>query len=385
MLFTPSPLRRNLTAALRDLNATRPEVRASAARDLGIAGEDDPHAASAALASLLDDQVASVRAAALMSMGMLHTQDHVSRIARCVRDDDAQVRQYAVVALHEIGGDDARAALDAALESASPDVRFQAMLALVADDPSRALDACLARLGEDDVWIASEAARAMGELLTPDPAGAPFDLEPMEASEADRARAREALRTRLAASSGRVAVRAAIALSRLGDDRGRAQMVALLSNSHELERSEDVPDLRLEAIERLGAIGGAEAQAILTRLAWRWAPSLERDVARAALARLGDARAVEKIREQLRSRWASQRIAAILLAAQARLVEAVSCVTEAVRNDGFDPHAAARAYAAIGGPEGLAALEAMLEEHELEESAVSLAKKLAIRVRAAMT
>ncbi len=342
-MFTPAPLRRTLPAALRDLASTKPEVRASAARDLAVAGHDDVVAASEALAAVLGDTASSVRAEAVLAIGSLGARTHVEAVAKLVDDGDSMVRQYAVLALAQMGGDRARELLDDAWHRGAPDARFQALLGMASLDPRRAFELCLESASDEDPWVASEAAMQLGQLFR----GEHGESDAVWASEPDRARARERLRGLLAATSNRVVLSAAIALSSLDDDRGRDVVVKFISRELVLEKSDDESDLRVEAIQELGRLGGEAARSVLEPLAWRMFPSLERDLARAALARMGDARACEKVLEMLGSRWAAQRQAAVSLAATGRVVAAVPALVEMLRAGGADAGSVVAALAVI--------------------------------------
>lgn len=349
-MFIPTPLRRNLGAALRDIHSSKPEVRASAARDLAIAGQDDPIASADALAPLTSDASPAVREAALLAIGSLGARHQLAALEGALEDSESRVRQSAVIALGEIGGERAREVLERASESERADVRFQALIALATADPRRGFERALASIHDEDPWVASEAASQLGVLLGAGSEGEGF-------TEIDKARAREALRTRLDHDSGRVALCAALALGRLGDERGHKTIVAFVRGEHEVE-GDDASELRLEAIAHLGATGGPGAAEALAHYAWRLLPSLERAVARAALARLGDARAITEIVSALRSFWWSTREGAVRLAAAGRVREAVPDLAKLLATRRADPFAIIDALAAIGGDEARAALEA---------------------------
>ncbi len=182
-------------------------------------------------------------------------------------------------------------------------------------------------------------------------------IAPAWATEADRARAREKLRGLLGTGSTRVGLCAAMALAALDDERGRDVIVRFLRGDLGMEASDDQGDLRLEAIEQLGRLGGDAARAALEPIAWRMLPSVERDVARAALARMGDARACGKIVEMLGSRWAAQRQAGVSLAATGRVVQAVPALVELLRRGGEDANSLVAALAVIPDPRAREALE----------------------------
>jgi HEAT repeat protein len=342
-MFTPTPLRRTLAAAIRDLSSQKDEVRASAARDLAVAGQDDAVAAGEALVAVLGDASAAVRAEAVLALGAIGARSSIDDVAKLVDDSQTMVRQYAVLALAQLGGDRARELLDDAWKRSEPDVRFQALLGMAMVDPKRALDLCLESAGDDDSWVASEAALQLGQLFVEEHG----DGMAAWATEADRARAREKLRGLLAAASSRVALCAAMALARLDDERGRDVIVRFVKRESALEASDDENDLRAEAIEQLGRVGGDAARAALEPIAWRMLPSVDRELARAALARMGDARACAMVVEKLGSRWAAQRQTGVALAMSGRVVQAVPILIELLRTGGADAASVVAALAVM--------------------------------------
>jgi HEAT repeat protein len=351
-MFTPPPLQRTLPAALRDLASQRAEVRASAARDLAVVGRESPDASAVALEPLLRDPSPAVRGEAALALGALGSRTHVDALRALLEDADTTVRQYAVMALGQVGGEEALRVLEQALREAASDVRFQVLLAIAAMEPRRGFEVGLEALGDEDVWIASEAALLLGELLSEG-----RDEAQSWCTEACRARAREALRERLEGASGRVALCAAMALARLGDERGRERIVAFLQGTLAIESSDDHVELRLQAIERLGELGGPGAAEALAPLAWRLIGSVEREHARAALARLGDARAKEKVLAQLRAWSGVGRAMGLAMARAGRVREAVPDIVALARAGRVDPVAAVDALAAIGDEAAVRGLE----------------------------
>jgi HEAT repeat protein len=279
-MFQPSPLRRTYAAALRDLTSPKPAVRASAAADLLSVGTDTPRASADALAPLLDDRDASVRTAALTTLGALDARHLLDAIAARLDDDESTVRQMAAVALSDLGGDRALEALRAALRHRHEDVRYQALLGIVRAAPAEGFAESVKVLDDADPWIASEGAEQLGYLLDP------HREAPVELAAGERARALDALRrvsderdpARL-----RVAVLAAIARVRAGDDGAIATVIAFARAELTIP-GKDSAELRLDAIDALGSVRAhADARAALERLARSILPTPTRAHARLAL------------------------------------------------------------------------------------------------------
>jgi len=361
-MFGLTPLRRNFDAAVRDLRSPKPAVRASAAHDLGLVGDEDPRRAAAAVAPLVDDTHADVRGAALSALGILRARQHVERIASRVDDGDSTVRQLAVVALAEVGGERALQALRGAATSPYADVRYQGLLGVLSLDAREGFRLALDALGSDDPWIASEAAEQLGRLFARDP----DERTPSPLGEDDRARALVALRGRTDEAAPRVAVAAAMALLRAGDDEAAPRVCAFVTATATVDGA-DRQDLAVDAMELLGAVTGEHHEAArraLTAVAWRVIPTPERAAARAALARVGDARAAEEIVGQLRSLLPGRREAAVRLARLARLKEAEGALLSLLDDGGVDAAIVIDALGAVGGERARQALGQIARTHE---------------------
>ncbi len=364
-MFGLPPLRRNYDAAVRDLRSAKPEVRASAARDLGMVGDEHPRAAADALAPLLDDAFADVRGAALTALGTLRARHLADRIATRVDDGDSHVRQLAVVALAEVGGDRALEHLKESLRSEHPDVRYQALLGVLSLDAREGFTVAVGALASDDPWIASEAAEQIGRLFAVDP-----DHRTESAlGDAERARAVEALRAELDDPSERVVVTSAMALSRMGERDALPVLCEFVRGRRRVEGA-DLEALTAEAIELLGAVEGDDVRAAreaLSAVAWRGIPSPERNVARAALARLGDPRACDELVEQLRSLLPGRREAAVRLVRIARLRGAEGALLSLLDGGGVEPAIVIDALGAVGSERSRAVLSRVARTHERSE------------------
>jgi HEAT repeat protein len=279
-----------LDAALRDLAHADPRVRAQAADALGRA--EDP-AAVDGLKRAAADPHPSVRYAALLSLGELRAHAAAASAIAALDDVEPLVREAAAIALGQIGGDDAWGALAAALGARWPEVRFQALSSLVEIDAARAAPLVAALLGDADAHVRGQAAAALGDasdpayapslrLLLDDVAAVRFEAALALARLGDRAgagvlvdaldepaRALDAAGAlaelgvagdeRALAALGRVVgrffgdplvkVRAAEALARAGDPRGRAHL-----DKAARARREDVRGLAADVLSRIDAV-----------------------------------------------------------------------------------------------------------------------------------
>lgn len=352
-MFSPSPLRRTLAAALRDLGATKATVRESAARDLAMVGTDSPRASADAVAVLLDDSETAVRVAALDALASLDAQHLVQRITACFDDQDSRVRQSAVIAVGTIRTTVALDALRAALEHRLADVRYQALLGVVERAPAIGAEAARTALDTDDVWIASEAAEQLGRLIAAPPEAWPASR---------RALALEALAARSGDPRPRVSLSASLALLRAGDPRGEPIAIEYVSGGLDLG-DEPSDEVLCDAIELLGdsGVGGDPSRVTeaLGRHAWRPRASAVRGLARAALARRGDQHAAEALIAQLESVWPARREEAVALVAKSRLTNAVTALARLASKGGATGTAAVNALATVGTDRALGALESL--------------------------
>lgn len=283
-MFAPPPLRRTYEAAVRDLQSTRADVRASAARDLGLVGDAHPREAADALAPLIDDGDANVRSAALTSLGQLAARHLLDRIHPRFDDTDSRVRQMAVVAVAETGGERALTLLREGLKHTQADVRYQCLLGVLSINAREGFAVALDALTHDDPWIAAEAAEQIGRLIALDPT----ERTEVELDPSDRERALAALGAAMESPSDRVRVAAAMALARGGDFRALGELLAFVRGTLTVE-GEDREALIDETVTLLGTAVGddrALAREALGPIARRVLPTPRRALARAALARL---------------------------------------------------------------------------------------------------
>lgn len=353
-MFGLPPLRRNYDAAVRDLRSSKPEVRASAAHDLGMVGDEHPRAAADALAPLLDDTYSDVRRAALAALGTLGARHLSDRIADRMEDGDSDVRQHAVVALAEVGGARALELLKRSLQSNYADVRYQSLLGVLSLDAREGFAAAIDALASDDPWIASEAAEQIGRLFATDP----DHRTENSLGATERTRALEALRTELDDPAQRVVVTCTIALARMGETDTLRALCDFVRSPRAVDGA-DREALVVEAIDLLGAVTGEavrDAREALSVVAWRVIPSPERNVARAALARLGDPRACDEILGQLRSLIPGRREAAVRLVRVARLKGAEGALLSMIDDGGVELPIVLDALGVVGSERSKATL-----------------------------
>jgi HEAT repeat protein len=270
-----------LEAALRDLEHRDPRVRAQAADALGRCEDGERRTAEPALLRACEDSHASVRYAALLSLGELAAAAAVGTLAAHLADVEPLCREAAAIALGQLGaagGDAAWTALAAALTAAEPEVRFQAIASLAEIDAARAAPLVLPLCTDADAKVRAQAAAALGD-----------------AGDDGDGRHRAAL-AQLLDDVREVRHEAALALARLGDRRALPALTAAL----------DDRDRAYDAAAALAALGIGDdraARAALGALVGRFfGDPLLKVRAAEALARGGDSAGLEHLRRAARSR-----------------------------------------------------------------------------------
>jgi HEAT repeat protein len=326
-MFTPSPLPRNLDASFRDLESQKPATRVSALRDVVrhalLSDAVRTRAIAAFERALKDDTAPAVRAGAAVALADVAAHEALSSLLVAVEDDDPHVRQMAIAALGEIGDARAGQRLERALRDSRPEVRYQAVIAFsrVAKDDAPSVAAALGRaLDDDDVAIRYIAMRVAEEFQT--------DGEPLRDP---RIRARAEQLVNDADADADVTVVAGLYLARLGDDRGRAVVLAVVAEARSTPELED----EQACVEVAGDLAMRDAIPHLERRAWgtrhvlrsvlSWGAGDRRSCAwhaRIALARMGNERARTEILAELGSWRRETREAAVVAAGRARIHEA---------------------------------------------------------------
>jgi HEAT repeat protein len=337
-MFSAPPLPRTLEAALRDLGAEKPAVRAASLRDLvAHAGEARDRVIRALQKALRDDEASPVRAVAATALADAGAREALPDLLLAVEDDDPLVRQMAIAALGEIGDPRATERLRRALADDRAEVRFQAVMAFprVSASAEAALDALLHATHDDDGFVCHIALRMTEEVR---------GTGPLDARVLARARAL------LDHASVEVRVASAILLAPQPQNDARATRILAEVARCDL-RTRDRED-EAAAIELCGELGLTAAQPGLERRAFGGLLGLRRDPlawhARVALARLGHERACRDILRELGARDRDVCTLAVAAAGRARL-QAARGVILAMRGDEAraDPHAVDEALAAL--------------------------------------
>jgi HEAT repeat protein len=287
-----------LEAALRDLDHRDPRVRAQAADALGRVEGAERAPALAALARAVDDAHPSVRYAALLSLGELGAGESVDALAAHLADDEPLCREAAAIALGQLGdagGARAWSALETALGADEPEVRFQAVASLAEIDAARAAPLVVALLDDGDGKVRAQAAAAIGdagERRFADRVARLLD-EPGEvrheaALALGRLGDRRALPPLVAALTTRDhALDAATALAALGIADDAAARAAL---AQEVTRLFGDPLVKVRAAEALARAGDERGRVHLRKAAKSGRDDV-RGLAESVLSQLGDAAA----------------------------------------------------------------------------------------------
>ncbi len=339
-MFRAPSLHRTLEAALRDLGADKPGVRAASAHDLALRVDEARGRVLAALEGALKDASAPVRKAAATALADVNAVESVPALLGACDDADLEVRGAVLSALGELGDSAAVEKVRAALRDARPEVRFQAVIAFprVARTKKEAVEALLQATHDEDGFVCQIALR-MAEEVAGD------DRNALDERVFLRARAL------LLHGPPTVRVAAAVFLARASAERAdRAVREVLVAVALDELRSGDGED-EAAAIELCGELDlraarvGLEKRAFSRvvlrrdRLAWH---------ARVALARMGHERASQEIVRELGSWDRDRRTLAVAAAGRARLAAAHALIA-AMRGDAAraDPGAVDEALASL--------------------------------------
>jgi HEAT repeat protein len=330
------PLPPKWSAALRDVTAQRVESRVAAAQRLGqpIDGQQSSEAFDG-LSQLSADRDARVRAAAVEALGeLLEASSEATRsasleasVAEVLRgrldDSDSGVRELAALGLAELGWEVAAGALEAALSSPHPEVRFQALSAAARSGAAAAGEHVLALLDDPDPFVRTAAVRAAGMIV---PERRPGTMS---------AKLHAALRD----DAYPVRSEAAIALAEEGDRAAIEPLLEALSDPEHLLDALDVaphlPDERIR--ERVAFMAqGVLASRLIVAAAGR------------ALARMQDPRGVRVLRDLLSGFRSHGRTLAVQTIGELQLAELASdLVRLSERPRAVDPSALATSLASL--------------------------------------
>jgi HEAT repeat protein len=340
-MFGPAQLTRSREAALRDVESDRPAVRVSAVRDLArhVSEDRTGDVVLALRTALSSDPSRDVRAAAAVAFADAEVKSAVEALLRAAEDRDVYVQQMALLALGELASLDHPRALEtvsAALASAEPSLRFQALIATHKLGTSDAERALLDATSDSDPEVRHVALRLLEERATTEEDETRPSHDVLEAAAA-----------RLGDAAASVRLAAAILLCRAGDRRGDAVIAATVDASTDIDADDEQAAVVLAGELRLeGARKGLERRAfpgVLSRDRFSYE-------ARIALALLGDARARRTIARGLSAWSRDARTLAVVAAGRAGLVEAMPTIV-AMKQDPrrAEPEAVELALRLLGG------------------------------------
>jgi HEAT repeat protein len=258
-----------LEGLIQALNDEEKQVRIRAAEGLGKIG--DPKAIEPLVAAMVYgfvDNTARYSSEALADIG----QPALPALVNALRSKDRYQRGYAASALGRIGSTTAVGPLVEVLRSRDDEwVRREAAEALGRIGDAAAFDPLVQGLRDSEDGVRSTAAVALGEL--------------------GNARAEGPLIDALRRGNSTVCCMAAKALGKIGGEKGIAALTTVALESHDI-------DVECAAIEALGNMG----QAAVTSLVGIFRAAIGAHVALVAalaLARTGDPRAVDTLKEGL--------------------------------------------------------------------------------------
>ncbi|MEZ4375089.1 MAG: HEAT repeat domain-containing protein [Polyangiaceae bacterium] len=304
------PLPRTLNAAVRDArSASRDLVRIEATRELAryaASGDaEERERSTAALIEGLADKVAAVRGESAIALADAKAEGARDALLEASRDSNQKVRQMALVALGELaeaGDKEVAKELRRAFSSDSPELRYQAVIALarVVPDDDTPLVCCLT---DDDAQIRYIALRLCEERYEE------RELPHQIALRAERALKDDDLHVRVAA---------AIWLAKRGESAAERVLVEALNSFSSKLSAED----EIAAVDAAGTKCLQAARPGLERRAFGLFGGPAVWQARVGLALMGDAKAKERLLRGLRSWSRDTRTHAVVAIGKARINEA---------------------------------------------------------------
>lgn len=323
-MFQVALFPRTLAACKTDLEHRDPQVRLSVLKDL-VKGEkpEERGARIALLAQALSDSHADVRRQALVALADFGAHEAIEDVLVLLRDVEIGVRQMAVLCLGELAepeDDVVIGRIASLLRAGDPSLRYQALLAHAQLRPEEAADDLLQGLRDVDAEIRELAIRLVDEVLLARDICVPPALE-------------EAIRGALTDDNAHVRLQAELffaAQGAHGPYEGISRVV-----SRQLRPKE--PRDEQMSIVYSGRLGLVAAKGGLERRAYgRFLASLDpfRFHALGALGRMGEEKALEKLRTILRTGSAIERNSAVQALAETAHPEALAQLEALVGQSG---------------------------------------------------
>jgi hypothetical protein len=357
-LFALSPLPRTIAAALRDLEAKRPEVRRSALIDLvRFADSSERQQVVVELGrSLRTDTDPSVRAIAAVAIADSGLTELLPNLLVALEDGAPRVQQMALLALGEVGANIDIASLERIrplLQSPLPALRYQALVAWSRLLAERGMAELVAALADDDAevcWVAWSLIEERIDAVLPakEASGsAPAGERTRQGTAPDTAALMAALLPHVNRASLRVRIVAASVMLRLGDASHMALLLERIGRPAGVRR-EDLVAL----IQRFGRFNYEPARGWLARHARRgWFEGALGWPAMVALAALGDSAAQTAIVQELDAVSARRRERALEAIRDLRLVAAAGKIRWLAEHAlGIDPWLVGETLHALGEP-----------------------------------
>lgn len=224
------PLRPTFEAALRDVHASGVRFRVDAAARLGDPPDDKQAEALAGLRALARDAAPAVRRAALVSLGLIGGAEDRALTKAAIGDAHPDVRRTALAAFEALARDEALAEIRAAIVSPCEALRAEAIALLASSEAPEDHERLAARLRDEDADVRATAALALGrwndDRVVPALVAllrTPYGLDAAVSLARVRIAGHEDTIARVASglfTSAHVRVACAAALARVGDQRG---------------------------------------------------------------------------------------------------------------------------------------------------------------------
>lgn len=307
-MFLP-PLTPKFDAALRDVHSGKPSFRLQAAQRLGDPPSGQESSAADALAVLLADERAQIRATAVLSFARIAPEGRAKQLLNLSADPAWAVRQRAVRGLGSYPSAVAAPYLTDCLgHSQYVDVRAEALVVLAELGPESVVAALPTYLASEETELRLHAALAVKLIADHETEGGAEVLRGCIPSLAECLNDRDP----------GVQIEAAHALAACHDPRAVPLLVSALGDR----------DLAIDAALSLAELAAhtqfnhdqALARAALARqVSRKWANRHLRTACAVALAMLGDLRGVAQLRRLIRSRWNPARPFAVELIGRFRI------------------------------------------------------------------